>query len=306
VPAVDKARNVAFGIVILNLCVAVLSAFGIDLIRSNLGLDRAWLRGLLFATVLPACAIFLFIGARSVVKPDSVVEADTNAGALAALSALGFGGIVWARGRGRLGGQTAARLLVLLQFVEAGYLAGYAFPHRERGWNYVNALFSENDTAAFLQEHLGAQRFAKSEADVPWNFGDWHGLDEHKGYMSPLTSVLRADHAAELLGVRYFLAKEPPQGGATSVFQSATGLHVYEVPNSFPRAWSARQLQPVATPQELSRAMSQDLARLRAVPPILGQLPSLQPCAAPQADTVQIAALEPSYTKLLVVLHCDG
>jgi hypothetical protein len=76
---------------------------------------------------------------------------------------------------------------------------------------------------------------------VPYNFGDWHGIEQFGGYAASIPEnvqdVQGGQDAPRLFGVRYWVGREPSHAGQTQVFVSRSGLKVYADPHGAEPMW---------------------------------------------------------------------
>jgi hypothetical protein len=113
----------------------------------------------------------------------------------------------------------------------------------DRPGGYLKAMEAQADIAAFLRQQPEWFRVSVDEAAVPYNFGDWWGIEEFGGYVVSLPrNVFRkvgSDEARKLFGIRYHVAREPARPGQVRVFDSRSGLKVYRDPEIAQPLWSS-------------------------------------------------------------------
>lgn len=110
---------------------------------------------------------------------------------LSGLSALLLAFSLFCLLAGRLSAKSTAPFLLALIVFEIGNVTGSEYRHREQKWSLLNQLYENDDLAAFLKGNLGDGRFAKNSEDVPFNLGDWFGVDEYEGYVSVPENIMR-------------------------------------------------------------------------------------------------------------------
>lgn len=97
---------------------------------------------------------------------------------------------------------------------------------------YTAMIASQADVAEFLHRLPGWFRVQVDENDVPYNFGDFYGVEQFGGYVPGMPVRLNrtlGDRATpSRYGVRYRVAKEPSNGRQVEVFRSASGIRVFE------------------------------------------------------------------------------
>jgi hypothetical protein len=86
--------------------------------------------------------------------------------------------------------------------------------------------------------------------DIPYNFGDWHGIDVLGGYLASITNnvtALQGDYPVRMLfGTNFYIGRKPARANQLLLHTAATGLKVYLSPEAFPRAWSVHHISQVA------------------------------------------------------------
>jgi hypothetical protein len=109
-----------------------------------------------------------------------------------------------------------------------------AAPHLgrlDRPGGYVSAMDAQANIAAFLKRQPGWFRISVDEAAVPYNFGDWWGIEEFGGYVVSLpqkvSHVVGSEEAPRLFGIQYHIGRRPARPGQMPVFESRNGLRVY-------------------------------------------------------------------------------
>jgi hypothetical protein len=100
--------------------------------------------------------------------------------ALAALAALVLACVYLAWSRTAIPNGWASGLLILLMLVELGNVstAGYQ-PLAKPLW--LNKLYQNQDIAQYLRTRGEPVRVSVDSEDIPYNFGDWFGIDQAGG-----------------------------------------------------------------------------------------------------------------------------
>ncbi len=111
--------------------------------------------------------------------------------------------------------------ILMLELFDIGTVTTTYYLHREQGWAQVVKLSSHDDIANFLRSQPGLFRIDKDADVISYNFGDWYGLDEFRGYAGVTTNI--ATIAAErgtraLSGVAYYLGHAPQGLGLRTDF----------------------------------------------------------------------------------------
>ncbi|MBZ5582363.1 MAG: YfhO family protein [Acidobacteriia bacterium] len=143
---------------------------------------------------------------------------------IAALAAIGLQ--AWTSKRPRL-----AWLALPLFLLEAVYAAPH-FARLDRPGAYWKMMRDQSDIARFLRGRPGWFRVQASEDDIPYNFGDFFGIEQFGAYVASMPEntyhVLGRPDTPRLLGIRYRIGRTPAESSEAEVFRSASGLGVFE------------------------------------------------------------------------------
>jgi hypothetical protein len=225
-PMVEKARNPAMAVVISQVGIAALAALGLD----------AWCTGrrsiaVIWGLVVFAAGVFAIYGWLAVWHRE---PANYGAAIVAGVSLMLAG--VLRRGAGGLS------YLVFMLFLIEAVTAAPRLGRFDRPASYFNTIRSQQDIAGFLKAQPGWFRFEVDEADIPYNFGVFYGLEQFGGGVASMLSrvhgTLGHDETPRLFGVRYRVARTPSNPAQVEVFQSRSGLKVYRDPRIGQPLWS--------------------------------------------------------------------
>jgi len=304
VPFVEKARNPSMAIFIFHFGIAVLSAYAIDFYLT----DEKWSGRLRTGLLWFAGALFaLLLGASLTVTAHPV---DYDMVALAAFTALLLAGVLYGWRRGHMASRTATTLLVLLLIMEAGGTgSSFYWHHREDSNLLLNKLSQHQDIVDFLRRQDLPVRVEYDEQEIPYNLGDWYGIDTFGGYLASMTAnVIRVQsnyRARMLFATNFYIGRKPSRANQPELFASSSGLKVYANPEAFPRAWSVHETVRLAGPQEIGLHLDQDsipLLRRRAF--LAGEQPPLAACSAP--DRVWMAERSTNRVVITAEMACRG
>jgi hypothetical protein len=135
----------------------------------------------------------------------------------------------------------AAPAFLFLFLVEA-VLAAPPFTRFDRPGSFAQQMADQSDIAAFLMRQPGWFRVEADEDAVPYNFGDWFGIEQFGGYTASIPeNVSRlngSENAPRLLGIQYRIAHRPANPFQVEVFRSRSGLIVYRDPRIGEPVWS--------------------------------------------------------------------
>src|SRR5262249_11878452 len=150
------------------------------------------------------------------------------------LAAILLACILTAWGAERISTSGAAGSLVLLMLLELGNVTTYSFPTRGNPHSLLKNLAEHYDIAAFLKDQYEPVRVEIDADEIPYNFGDWYGIDHFGGYLASLTTNLarvQADTRVRMMyAANYLVARKPSRDDQVEVFTSRSGLKVYRNP----------------------------------------------------------------------------
>ena len=308
IPGVEKARTPAMAILIYSLALCVLAAYGLDHLLADADRERnTWIRRLtvfLFATGMLILAYVLIFAPM---KLERHVEFSRYG--FEALIALLAAALVYAWSRGKISLRAGAVLIVLLAIVELGSQVGYRMPPRDLGWPLLDNLHRHEDIAAFLREQPGLVRLEFDRTEIPYNFGDWYGIDGFETYLASLTTniekIRENPHVRQMFGINFYIGTKPrPNAGQVDVFTGRSGVKVWANPGTFPRAWSVHEAVSVRDQDEIFKLLEQSNEQLSRQTFVYGRPPALEKCAGP--DEVSLATREINRVIIDANMQCKG
>jgi hypothetical protein len=216
IPLVEKARYPAMVVVLAHAAIAALAAIGLSLGRETLRktalpLALAGIGGLILYRVIDK--------AGQMPTEHPAWQIAVVAVALAVVM--------------RWGKAAPAAVLALLVF-EAATLPRPILRPRDIPDSFAATIAAQTDLADFLKSRPGWFRVVFDEKVVPYNFGDVYGVEQLNGYFASmplrLFETLGSDETPRLYGVRYRVATEPSNPNQVEVFQSRSGVKIFEDP----------------------------------------------------------------------------
>jgi hypothetical protein len=153
----------------------------------------------------------------------------------------------------------AAALAVFLAEVvyDAPHFASYAA---------LDAVKRQADIAAFLKRQPGWFRVDLDDGDVPYNFGDFYGLEQFGGATSSMSAkthaLLGQEETPRRFGIAYHVGHAAWGGAREEVFRSASGLAVWRDPG-MGEPLRALRTEPCAGPDRM-RSLSRQPAVVEA------------------------------------------
>ena len=269
VPMLEKARNPSMALVVFHAGLAPLLAFGVDSIAVRHMKPLRW--GLLGGAALLYLLILGFVMAQKFDLEGRLLFAPFVALLLAGLM------FMWSRGdvaaHVAKAGILALLLLELGNFTTANFLGKY---DKSRTVRYTAGHSKNSDIVQFLQKVHQPFRINYDDQELPYNFGDWYGIETSGGYVASITENVQAFgmHDApnrDLFAVDYDVRKTSNRAGQIEVFSGRSGLKVFKNPSAMPRAWIVHQVRSVEV-----KSMLPPEPRREAT--ILGAAPQLATC----------------------------
>src|SRR5262249_35612490 len=142
--------------------------------------------------------------------------------------------------------------------------------------------------------------------DIPYNFGDWYGIDQFGGYLASLTTNLsrvQANTRARMMyAVNYHVGAKPSRGDQVEVFMSRSGLKVYRNPSAFPRAWAVHEALAIKRDDQIGTLLDSNRFDPHRQTFVKGSAPQLEKCEAP--ETLKLVERQPARLLLEADLKC--
>jgi hypothetical protein len=289
-PLLNKARTPSMAILMYHLGLCVLCAYGIDAYADGFVRARTdWTRWLPRCLLAFGAGLAVLLLVASFLQPAAAVDYDHAA--MIAIAASLIGGVLLAWNRGALSVTASLAALGLILLFEIGAVTATALPPREKGWPLLENMVKHDDLVAFLRRQPGAVRVEVDRKEIPYNFGDWQGIDAFETYVVGLTRNVERfrDLPAkrQLFGINYYLGAAALRPDQVEVYTSpVTGLKVFANPNAFPRVWSVHETRAITSEEDIVRELSAPRAELAQREFQFGIPPVLATCAGP--DDVQL------------------
>ncbi len=303
VPFAEKARNAAMAVFIFHLGICVLAAFGTDALIEQA--QSVWVKRVMIGCGAVAIAIWTF--EVIVWSFHTPVSARTSPIAVTGIVAVLLIALLNSLRAGTIQARSAPVLLIVLVMLEIGSLTQADLANRDQGYRHWGLLSRDSDLAAFLKGRPGPFRAAFNEDNVPYNFGDWYGVESYMGYVASapraFISVLGYERTHDLFGVRYYIAKQPPHAGLVELFSSAAGIRVFETTAAMARAWSAHETFTIHNLNELGPHLNYPSLDFNRTVLLLGDPPPLENCSG---DQVRLLRHDVQHATLDVEMNCRG
>ncbi len=295
VPMLEKARNPAMALLLFHAGVAPLIAFGIDsaAVRNMKPLRWALLGG---AGVL----LLIIMGMVFVQKTDIYGPL-----VMAPFTALLLAAVLFLWSRGEIGSRAAKFSVLALLLMELGNFTtlNYAGKYdKNRKLHFLAEHSSNVDILKFLADQPRPFRVRVDDETLPYNFGDWNGVETSGGYLASVSANLQeaeinAPASRDLFAVTYDLRKAADRPDQVEVFAGRSGLKVYKNPMAMPRAWIVHQARRTSHRFEKPNDP-------RAEATIMSEPPKLAACT--DTPQTQWTLREPSHIALKTEAACRG
>ena len=303
IPLVEKARSPAFGIVIAQFGLAILAAYGIDALPVRVA-GKWTVRILLAMGILPWPVLAFVMRMR----PETLGE--YQAIAAAAVVALALAATLYGWKAQRISQRAAIPSIFVIGLFELGTVTGQNFRHREMPDGFLQELEKHRDAVNFLRSQADLVRLEVDTNAIPYNIGDWDGVDQFRSYLGGMTANVAPFEEERLHGGRlavmlfalnYSAGSRPFRPGQTEVFHGTSGLNIYRNPEAFPKIWTAHQAVSVGVRDLIPRLQNSDL---RQQVLLTGPPPAVDRCDG--ADRVQM--LETRADRVVIGAHmaCKG
>ena len=305
VPMIEKARTPAMALTLVQFSIAVLAAYGMDACRT-----RAWNRWFIPCLAGFGALIWTVLAVLASVRPETEVEYDRLA--VIALVALALAAILYGWQRRNITSATAITLLILLNLFELGTVVGRNYQQRGRAGSPLNALEQNRDIVAFLRHQPQPIRLEIDLYAVPYNIGDWEGIDQFQAYLGGITSNVLPFGAEDrahsvvsqkLFALNYYLGNQPIRSDQPEVFRGQSGLNVYQNLDAFPRVWTVHETAQ-STPVDLMQTLKTTDLRHQVV--MVETPPPLATCRSLEADSLQVTERTANRISLNARMTCKG
>jgi hypothetical protein len=301
-PMVEKARNPSMATFILHLGLCCLIAYGVDyyeFLTSEIARRAASL-----LCVISAVLAVVIWGSTVIRTP-----VDTRLGVVM-LAGLLVAATLMAWNKTRIPKQAAVISLGLVMLFELGNVTTYTYHLVNRPESLIKPLSQHADIAAFLRDQGRPVRIEVNENDIPYNFGDWYGIDHFGGYLASMTAnVARVQgnlRAREMYGVNFQIGKAPSRPGQVEVFQGSSGIKVYSDPAPFPRAWAVHDAISIQRDDQINTEMDDPHFDPRRQTFVEGVAPRLVSCPDPETEAVALTQHLAESVTIEANLHCRG
>ncbi len=249
------ARSTPVAIFMFHFGLSVLIAYGIDCYRS---VRNAFKKGaaMLLCSASTATALLIWIWHETKTPTEPRLGIIVFVGFLLAAILSGWS-------HARITERTAVVALALLMLLELGNVTTYDYQAGAEVKSLLTILSEHYDIAEFLSHQMVPVRVEVDAHDIPYNFGDWYGIDQ--------LGVVGGTREVMMYGTNFQVGRYPKRPDQVEVFTGRSGVKVFENPGAFPRAWIVHEVVGSANFDPRRQTF------------VKGAAPQLQTCPAPEA-----------------------
>ncbi len=283
VPMVEKARSPSMAAAIFTLSFAVLAALGLDRILregSSRGAARAhWIFG---GTVFALFALGLLVPVQQTRLEERWLAV--------ALASLLVGWAYWAA----LPGRALAWVIVGALFLESANFTYFNMGNRHdpNVPKLLKPMSEHQDLAEYLLAQPGPVRITVDDKVIPYNFGDWHGVEVMGGYLASLSENLHdldihSERAQQLFGIGFHLGHQPLREGGQLAAPGRTGVNVWRYAHQpLPRARLVHRIIGYQRREQYNALLADSSLDLATTALMRGPIPQLGQCSGNESATI--------------------
>lgn len=307
-PMVEKARSPSMAAALFTLSFSLLAAVGAETMRQNSGASTLWRWHAGFAAAVAGLFLFakLFPAAQS-----QLDQRWFGVAVASALTALGYRALA----SGHLSLRHWSPLMLFAMLLESANMTYYDMGNRHDRHvkDLLKPLSQFMDVRDYLATRPAPVRITVDDQKIPFNFGDWHGVEVMGGYLASLTRIQSEvdwflPRTLPLAGIGYHIGPAPRIEGSRQVFEGQGGIKVWEYPLApFPRAFLVNHSLPYRDTKELGLLLQNDALDLRTTALTVAPLPALEECAPGEAlmtrhDPNRVSLISRTRCRSLLVL----
>ena len=305
-PMIEKAREPSTAICLFHFAIAVLIAFGMDSLMQPES-RSALLR---IALILLSFGAFAFCIVFAVFIANGQKWTGDDRVMMTVLASFALAGLLYRAIRAETAGHGIPILIVALYLVELGNSALFYLPNKEEAARnvYLSRLDDTKQVADFLRRQPAPVRVWTNMEDVPFNFGDWYGIDALDGFEPSMPFDFYQIEAHTLRGRRIFAAaytvsRKPLFADQKEVFRDENGLAVYENPDVMPRVWTVHDAVTVKDPVDARRHLQDEAFDVAKRTFSYDASPAMDQC---DGDEVRSFVRGINRTTAVVAMKCRG
>jgi hypothetical protein len=200
--------------------------------------------------------------------------------------------------------------MVALYLLELGNNATFFWPNKEDTNRniYLNRLDDAKPIADFLRQQPAPARAWVNRDDIPFNFGDWYGIDTLDAYVPsvPADFFLIDGHGLRgraIFAAPYAIARKPFVPEQKEIFRAANGLAVFASPDAMPHVWTVHEAIEVKDQIDATKHLYDPAFDLSRQTFLYETPPALESCTG---DSVDKSTREINRTSTVVTMKCRG
>jgi hypothetical protein len=288
VPMVEKAREPALAVTLCNFGTAILAAYGLDaLLRRE---PSVWPRRIAIVSSLFGAGLLALTLSVFIVKGPGLDDRIV----MVAILALLIAALLLAYQKQNLTAGALGLSCFLLMLIDLGNSSGYYLIHSlDKDHAIYLKQYSENgDILNWIRAQPGTFRVQVNRDEIPFNYGDWFGVEEFEGYVvSAPSRLLHLDQNDQrtrmLFGAKYWISKKPRDTDQVRVFSGSSGINVYQSPGALGRVWTVHQTKVVSAADQIVPAFRHPAFDARNTALFLGAGPQLETCSGADSAFVK-------------------
>jgi len=305
-PVFEKARTPSAALYLFHFAIATLVAFGMDALMDLS--NRATLRPLAFI-LLGFGGIMFFIVFGVFMAHDQKWTGDDRV-MITLLSSFALAGLIYRMSRAISLHRAIPLLIVALYLVELGNSALYNLPNKDEADRnvFLSHLDDTTQVADFLRHQPPPLRVWMNMDDVPFNFGDWYGIDTLDGYEPFMpTNLYQTDtlslRGRQIFSTAYTVSRTPFFADQKEVFRDSNGLSVYENPDVMPRIRTVHNAVQVRDANDARRHLQDRAFDIRTRTFSYSRPPALEQCSG---DELKSSTRGTNWSTAVVEMKCKG
>ncbi len=273
VPMIEKARVPAIAQIIFDMGICGLAAAGIDQLGNFEWRKRlAWTFGGVGLVITTTAATFTLM---KIIWPGA-----EDRWMLSGWIALACWLVL------RRDTKHAVLWLAFLGFTEISIttVRSWANNQQKDRSKLLDGLASHDDIANFVRSQPGSPRMSYVLDDIPYSFGDWWGIESIEAMVPSVPEELWRNEVwsrrtNQLFGVRYYAGKKPRFDQLVKVFDSKSGIPVWEEPLALPRLWQVHKIRQAKNLVEAIKLLQDPQLELAKETFVIGPAPLLEDCS---------------------------
>ena len=303
-PMIEKARSPSMAGAIFTLSFSLLAALGMESHRHTPSHPISARLHWIFAGTV----IALFTVAK--LFPGNQTQLDQRWLGVAFVSLL-IGFAYHAVRHGKIAQRHLYPLLLCAILIEASNMSYFNMANRfdKNSHDLLTPMSRHMDVRDFLTTLPAPVRITLDDTAIPFNFGDWHGVEVMGGYLASL-SKSHADvdwfgpRTAQLVGIGYHVGPTSRAEGSKILFAGEHGINVWEYPRTpFPRVWLTGATLNYRNLEELATSLDTETLDLRQVALTQTPVAGLETC--PPGDAI-ILLHNPTAVRIRAHANCQS